>query len=315
MDKIRLGISTCLLGENVRYDGGHKLDRYLRDTLGACVDFVPVCPEVEAGFGIPREAFRLVGDPSAPRLVTIKTKIDHTERMETWARRRVKELEKEDLCGFVFKSDSPSSGMERVKVYDANGVPRKAASGIFARIFMERFPLLPVEEEGRLHDPLLRENFIERIFTCLRWKQAMASGRKISSLVDFHTRNKLLILCHSPKHYQEAGQLVTNAKKAPFDEIESRYTELLMGAMSIKATPARHVNVLQHITGYFKKLLTPDEKRELAEVIQRYRAGLVPLIVPITLLNHYIRKFGEPYLASQTYLNPHPIELKLRNHL
>jgi len=314
VEKIRLGISTCLLGENVRYDGGHKLDRYLRDTLGAHVDFVPVCPEVEAGFGIPREAFRLVGDASAPRLVTIKTKIDHTERMETWARKRVKELEKEDLCGFVFKSDSPSSGMERVKVYDANGVPRKAASGIFARIFMEGFPLLPVEEEGRLHDPLLRENFIERIFTCLRWKRALASGRKISSLVDFHTRNKLLILCHSPKHYQEAGRLVANAKKAPFGDIESRYTKLLMDAMSIKATPARHVNVLQHITGYFKKQLTPDEKRELAEVIQSYRAGLVPLIVPITLLNHYIRKFGEPYLASQTYLNPHPIELKLRNH-
>ncbi len=315
MDKIRLGISSCLLGEKVRYDGGHKLDRYLTDILGAHVDYVPVCPEVEAGFGIPRETFRLTGNPEAPRLVTNKTMVDHTERMESWARKRVRELEKEDLCGFVFKSNSPSSGMERVKVYDANNVPRKAASGIFARIFMENYPLLPVEEEGRLHDPLLRENFIERIFTFLRWKQAMKAGRKISSLVEYHTRNKLLILSHSPRHYTEMGRLVAKAKEHPFKEVESHYTRLLLEAMAVKATPARHVNVLQHIMGYFKKQLTPDEKTELAEVIGNYRAGLVPLIVPITLLNHYIRKFDEPYLKTQTYLNPHPAELKLRNHV
>jgi uncharacterized protein YbgA (DUF1722 family)/uncharacterized protein YbbK (DUF523 family) len=315
MDKIRLGISSCLLGEKVRYDGGHKLDRYLTDILGAHVDYVPVCPEVEAGFGIPRETFRLTGSPEAPRLITNKTLVDHTERMENWARKRVNDLEKEDLCGFVFKSNSPSSGMERVKVYDANNVPRKAASGIFARIFMESFPLMPVEEEGRLHDPLLRENFIERIFTFLRWKLAMAGGRKISSLVDYHTRNKLLILSHSPKHYTDMGRLVAKAKEHPFKEVESRYTELLLQAMAIKANPARHVNVLQHIMGYFKKQLTPDEKTELAEVIQNYKSGLVPLIVPITLLNHYIRKYDEPNLKTQTYLNPHPAELKLRNHV
>ncbi len=315
MEKIRLGISTCLLGHNVRYDGGHKLDRYLRDVLGAYVDYVPVCPEVEAGFGIPRETFRLVGDSARPRLITNKTKIDHTDRMETWARRRVKELEKEDLCGYVFKSDSPSSGMERVKVYDANNVPRKAAAGIFARIFMENFPLMPVEEEGRLHDPLLRENFIERIFTCMRWKQAMADGRKISTLVEFHTRNKLLILCHSPKHHTEMGRLVAGAKKRPFAEVEDHYAALLMLAMAVKATPARHVNVLQHIMGYFKKQLSADEKQELVEVIGHYREGLVPLVVPMTLLNHYIRRFDEPYLKTQSYLNPHPLELKLRNHV
>ncbi|HDP81279.1 MAG TPA: DUF1722 domain-containing protein [Spirochaetes bacterium] len=314
MDKIRLGISTCLLGKNVRYDGGHKLDRWLRDTLGAYIDYVPVCPEAEAGFGIPREAFRLVGDPSAPRLMTVKTKVDHTERMETWARHRVKELEKENLCGYVFKSDSPSSGMERVKVYDANNVPRKAGAGIFARIFMEHFSLLPVEEEGRLHDPLLRETFIERIFTFHRWKQAMAKGGKISSLVDFHTRNKLLILCHSPKHHKEMGRLTAAAKGRPFGEVEEEYTRLLMEALAVKATPARHVNTLQHIMGYFKKQLTPDEKEELLENIGRYRAGLVPLVVPVTLLNHYVRKYDEPYLKLQTYLNPHPVELKLRNH-
>ena len=314
MDKIRLGISSCLLGKKVRYDGGHKLDPYLKDILGAHVDYVPVCPEVEAGFGIPRETFRLTGSPEAPRFITSKTMVDHTERMENWARKRVKELEKEDLCGFVFKSNSPSSGMERVKVYDDNNVPRKAASGIFARIFMENFPLLPVEEEGRLHDPMLRENFIERIFTLLRWKQAMAEGRRISSLVDYHTRNKLLILGHSPKHYSEMGRLAARAKEYPFKQVESLYTSLLLEAMAVKATPARHVNVLQHIMGYFKRVLSPDEKTELMEVIENFRAGLVPLIVPITLLNHYIRKFDNHYLKTQTYLNPHPAELKLRNH-
>jgi len=315
MDKIRLGVSTCLLGEKVRYDGGHKLDRYLTDVLGPYVEYVPVCPEVEAGFGVPRESMRLMGDPVAPRLVTTKTGADHTERMERWARKRVKELEKEDLCGFVFKSDSPSSGMERVKVYDIHGIPRKAAPGIFARIFMENFPLLPVEEEGRLHDPGLRENFIERIFTYHRWKTVMAGGRKPASLVEFHTENKLLVLSHSPKHYREMGKIVADLKKQLFGDIASRYTALLLEAMAVKATPARHVNVLQHIAGYFKKKLTPDEKAEIGEVIASFRAGLVPLIVPVTLLNHYVRKYDEAYLRRQTYLNPHPAELKLRNHV
>ena len=186
MGKMRLGISRCLLGDNVRYDGGNALDRYLRDTLGLYVEYVPVCPEAECGLGIPREAMRLTGDPKRPRLVTRRTGIDHTDRMESWARGRVAELAKENLCGFVFKSDSPSSGMERVKVYDNQGAPKKIGVGIFARIFMERFPLLPVEEEGRLHDPVLRESFIERIFTCKRYAEAMAEAKSIGN-----TRNPI----------------------------------------------------------------------------------------------------------------------------
>jgi uncharacterized protein YbbK (DUF523 family) len=173
MEKIRLGVSTCLLGENVRYDGGHALDRFLKDTLGAYVRYVSVCPEVECGFGIPRETMHLAGNPEHPRLVTTRTGIDHTDRMEVWARTRVAELEHDDLCGFIFKSNSPSSGMERVKVYDETGVPRKIGVGVFARIFMEYFPLVPVEEDGRLHDPVLRKSFIDRIFTSKCARESM----------------------------------------------------------------------------------------------------------------------------------------------
>jgi uncharacterized protein YbgA (DUF1722 family)/uncharacterized protein YbbK (DUF523 family) len=314
-DSIRIGISTCLLGENVRYDGGHKLDRFLRDTLGEYVDYVPVCPEVEAGFGIPRESFRLVGDPASPRLITVRTKVDHTKHMKEWAEKRVRDLEKEDLCGFVFKSNSPSSGMERVKVYNEKGIPVKKGVGLFARTFMDHFPRIPTEEEGRLHDPKLRENFIERIFALKRWRDTIAGKKTRGNLVDFHTRNKLLILSHSPKHHGQMGKLVAAAKKMPTDELYDKYEEILMEALALKTTAKKNTNVLQHMMGYFKKDLTPDEKQEMLEVIQEYKDGYVPLIVPTTLMNHYVRKYKTDYLAKQTYLNPHPIELQLRNHV
>jgi len=315
MDKIRLGISTCLLGENVRYDGGHKLDRYLRDTLGACVEYVPVCPEVECGLGVPRESMHLEGDPRRPRLVTTRTGKDLTERMEAWARRRTAELEKENLCGFVFKSDSPSSGMERVKVYGGKGhQPVRTGVGLFARIFMERFPLLPVEEEGRLHDPLFRENFIERIFACQRWRALTATDRTPSGLVKFHSIHKLLLLSHSEKHYRAMGKLVARAGTLPAGDLFAGYETLLMEALRLKATPAKNTNVLQHMAGYFKKQLSPGERQELQEIISEYRRGEIPLIVPVTLIRHYVRKFDEPYLRDQAYLHPHPQERKLRNH-
>ena len=205
------------MGEKVRYDGGHKWDRFITDTLGSYLEFVPVCPEVECGLGVPREAMHLEGDPDDPRLVTIRTKMDHTDRMIQWARRRIAELEKEDLCGFIFKSGSPSSGMERVKVYGDKGEPVKTGVGIFAREFMARFPLLPVEDEGRLHDPQLRENFIERIFALKRWREVLAQKARLKSLIDFHTRHKFLILSHSRKHYQEMGQLVAQSEALAFE--------------------------------------------------------------------------------------------------
>lgn len=311
---IKLGISSCLLGNPVRYDGGHKLDHFIKETLGRYVQFVPVCPEVECGLPVPRESMRLTGDPENPRLVTTRSGIDHTERMHNWAAKRVNQLAAEDLCGFIFKKNSPSSGMWRVKVYNSGGMPSKSGSGLFAKAFREHFPRIPVEEEGRLHDPLLRENFIENIFALRRWRASLAAGRRQGHLVAFHTREKLLLMAHSPNHYRQLGKLVAEGKSKPMDALYDDYERLFLEALALKTTPAKNVNVLQHLLGYFKKQLDTAEKQEMLQIIDQYRQGHVPLIVPITLINHYVRKYDQAYLAGQTYLNPHPIDLQLRNH-
>lgn len=313
--KIRLGVSTCLLGEPVRYDGGHKLDHFLTDELGRYVEYVPVCPEVECGLPVPRESMRLEGDPGSPRLLTTRSRTDHTDRMLEWAKQRIQALESQDLSGFIFKSNSPSSGMERVRIYDHNGVPKKVGRGLFAGSFMDHFPLMPVEDEGRLHDPGIRENFIERIFIYRRWLDLMAGQKRQGTLVEFHTRHKLLILAHSPKHYSAMGKLVAAGKDLPPEDLYDTYPKMLMEALKLKATARKNTNVLQHLAGYFKRKLSADEKQELKELIEGYHSGYLPLIVPVTIINHYVRKFDEPYLRSQYYLNPHPIELKLRNHV
>lgn len=315
MGKMRLGISACLLGQNVRYDGGHQLDRFLRDTLGQFVEYVPVCPEVEMGLPIPRQTLRLVGDPGEPRLVFSKSGEDVTERMTDWAQKRLSALEKEDLGGFIFKGRSPSSGMERVKLYDHFGVPAKVGVGLFARMFMEHFPLLPVEEDGRLHDPRLRENFIGAIFTFRRWRDLLAVGATPTALVAFHARHKLLLMSHSVDLARQMGRLTAQAGELPSDRLQDDYQKLLMQAVRTLATPAKHSNVLQHALGYFKQQLNGDEKHEMLELIEQYRQGYVPLAVPMTLLNHYVRKYQPPWLDEQVYLHPHPVELHLRNGL
>ncbi len=313
--KIRLGISTCLLGEPVRYDGGHKLDRFLTETLGQYVEYIPVCPEVECGLPVPREAMHLEGDPEAPRLVTIHSRVDLTDQMSHWAKRRVAALEKEGLMGFIFKSDSPSSGMERVKVYGGKGMAVRKGIGMFARAFIEHFPLLPVEEEGRLHDPEIRENFIERIFALARWRALLAEADGLGGLVEFHARHKLLILSHSTQSYQEMGRLVAGAKKSSLRTVLDGYQKMLMEALKLRATPKKNANVLMHMAGYFKNQLSLAEKAEMAQLIEQYRLGMIPLIVPITLIKHFVLVFDQPYLRDQYYLNPHPIELHLRNHV
>ena len=314
-EKIRLGVSSCLLGEKVRFDGGHKHDRFLTGTLGRYVEYVPVCPEVELGLPTPRETLRLTGDPDNQRLVFSKSGEDITESMQAWAAKRVAELEKEDLCGFIFKSKSPSSGMARVKLYDRNGSPNTQGVGLFAKAFMEHFPLLPVEEDGRLHDPRLRENFIETIFTLMRWREGLKDGKSRKALIDFHTRHKLLIMAHSPEIYRQLGRLVASGKEVSTDQLYKEYMPLLMKALHLLPTPKKHLNVMQHILGYFKKDLDRDEKQEVLQLLENYRSGLIPLIVPMTLLNHFVRKYRQPYLMQQAYLNPHPIELQLRNHV
>ncbi|HKI51906.1 MAG TPA: DUF523 and DUF1722 domain-containing protein, partial [Geothermobacteraceae bacterium] len=269
------------------------------------------------GLPTPRPALRLIGEPDKQRLVFSKGGEDITEAMQAWAAKRVRELETENLCGFIFKKGSPSSGMERVKLYDRNGIPQGKGVGLFARAFMEHFPLLPVEEDGRLHDPQLRENFIESIFTLRRWRQTLAAKQPSLSgrVVQFHSCNKLLIMAHSPEHYRQLGKLVAGAGSLSADELTQNYQQLLLEALQRKTSLAKNINVMQHILGYFKRQLSSDEKREALQLLDRYRDGQVPLIVPLTLLNHYVRKYRQDYLQQQTYLEPHPLELKLRNHV
>jgi uncharacterized protein YbgA (DUF1722 family)/uncharacterized protein YbbK (DUF523 family) len=315
MNALRIGISACLLGREVRYDGGHKRDRFLTETLGRFVEWVPVCPEVEAGFGTPREAMRLVDNQGRLRLMTVKTEVDLTSRMERFAHRRVEQLEAEDLSGYILKKDSPSCGVERVKVYNQHGVPSRSGRGLFAAALRTRYPHLPVEEEGRLSDARLRDNFVERVFAYRRLRELFESRWTVGSLVRFHTAHKLTLMAHSVAAYQELGRLVALAKRAKRSALQDDYTRGFMTALAAVATPRRHTNVLQHVAGYLKKRLDEGGKAELQAAIEDYRTGLVPLVVPITLLRHHVRHHGVAYLAGQTYLEPHPHELMLRNHV
>lgn len=314
-EMIKIGVSSCLLGNKVRYNGGHARDRYVTQTLSEYMDFVPVCPEVECGLGTPRPTMHLRGDVAHPRLVVTKTGEDHTDQMISWARERLEELDKEDLCGFVFKKNSPSSGMARVKVFNEKGQPVKKGSGIFAGMFMKRFPLIPAEEDGRLNDPRLRENFIERIFTLRRWRDTISKGRTRGNLVAFHTANKLLLRSHGEKYYRQMGQLVASGKKRPTNALYKEYETMLMNALALHTTIAKHTNVMMHMLGYFKKQLSAGEKAEMLDLIEDYRQGYLPLVVPLTLFSHYVRKYDQLYLKEQTYLYPHPVALKLRNHV
>jgi uncharacterized protein YbgA (DUF1722 family)/uncharacterized protein YbbK (DUF523 family) len=312
---VRIGISACLLGEAVRFDGGHKRDAFLTGTFGRFVEWVPVCPEVECGFGTPREAMRLVRSGKDVRLITVRSAVDLTDRLDGYAKRRVVELMSEHLSGYVLKKDSPSCGLERVKVYDSNKVPEKSGRGLFAARLVEGFPELPVEEEGRLADPRLRENFVERVFAYWRLNQLFGARWTVGGLVQFHTAHKLILMAHSPDAYQKLGRLVARAGGLPQREVQRRYTHGFMTALAAIATPGRHANVLQHIAGYFKDALDSASKAELLGAIDDYRRELVPLMVPLTLVRHYVRVLDVPYLAGQLYLDPHPKELMLRNHV
>lgn len=312
---LRLGISRCLLGDEVRFDGGHKRDNFLTDVLGPYVEWVPICPEVEAGLGTPREAMRLVGDPAHPRLLTIKSGRDHTRALEKMTAGRLAELGNLDLSGYVFKRGSPSCGVERVRVYREHAMPSHSGVGLFARAFIEQFPLIPVEEEGRLCDAPLRENFIVRVFCYRRYQDLLQNGVTRQAVVRFHTIHKYLLLAHSAQHYQTLGRLVGQAEHHRPKELALKYGELFMNALAVKATVRKHVNVLQHILGYFKTQLGPSQKTELLGVISDYHQGLTPLIVPLTLIKHYVHLFDVGYIRDQVYLNPHPKELMLRNHV
>ena len=311
---IRVGVSACLLGEAVRYDGGHKRNTFLADTLGRFVEWVPVCPEVECGLGTPREPIRLTRVNKTVRLLTVKTARDLTDDMDGYAATRVAQLASEDLSGYVLKKDSPSCGLN-VKVYDVNGVAAKGGRGRFAAALVQRFPHLPVEEEGRLSDPRLRDNFVERVFAYWRLATLFRGRWTVGALVRFHTAHKLILMAHSPDAYRSIGRLVARARTLSPVDVERRYTEAFMSALAVTATRRSHVNVLQHVLGYFKDRLERDSRAELLAAIEEYRRELVPLIVPVTLIRHHVRACRVPYLAGQLYLAPHPKERMLRDDL
>ena len=313
-EALRLGVSTCLLGEKVRFDGGHTRDRYVTDVLGQWVDYVPVCPEVEIGMSIPRPTIRLVNEGEKERLVAPSTGQDYTDLMKEFSVKKVHELQTHDLDGYILKRGSPSCGMERLSVYRNDTRMNRNGIGVFAEILMEQWPHLPVEEEGRLNDPRLRENFIERIFCRNRWRTLIRGGKTRGRLVQFHTHHKMLLLAHNQAAYRRLGKIVAMAGQISDLELYAQYEQEFQACLKHRSTPKRHANVLQHAMGYFKKLLTSIEKEEMNAAITDYRLGLIPLVVPVTLFRFNIQRFEIPYLSEQLYFNPHPKELMLRNH-
>lgn len=314
LEKIPIGISSCLLGQRVRYDGGHKAHSYITQTLGEYFEFRPFCPELEIGLGVPRKPIRLSragGD--GIRCISV----DAAEHDFTPALRACADQQRswqQQLCGYILKKDSPSCGMERVKVWD-EVMPIRDGTGIYAGRLMQNFPHLPVEEEGRLGDAILRENFIQRVFALRRWHKMLAQGITVAALINFHARHKLVIMSHDQMQYRALGQLVAQTTRDNLAERADAYLLQFMQALRIRATRGNHVNVLQHIQGYLKTDLDADDKQELVQAITNYRLGLLPLIVPITLLNHYFRKYPNSYIANSWYMIPYPTELRLQNEI
>jgi uncharacterized protein YbgA (DUF1722 family)/uncharacterized protein YbbK (DUF523 family) len=311
----RIGVSTCLLGENVRYDGGHARDRFVSEELARWCELVPTCPEMAIGMGSPRPAVRLIQGEGGVRLVDPKSGTDYTAPMQAFAEERCAELLKLGLDGYILKKNSPSCGLERIRV-SKNGMPlRRDASGLYAAELSARAPGLPVEEDGRLNDPGLRENFLERVFTRNRWRGLLARGRRRAHLVAFHTAHKFLIRAHDESGYQALGKLVGSAGRRADGELFTAYEQGLQLALSRKATKRKHANVLYHALGYLKKALEPGDKSALIAAIEDYRRGLLPLVVPLSLIAYEARRHGVDYLACQLYFDPHPRELMLRNHV
>jgi uncharacterized protein YbgA (DUF1722 family)/uncharacterized protein YbbK (DUF523 family) len=314
-NRIRVGISSCLLGEQVRWDGGHKRDLFLVSELGRFVEWLPVCPEVEVGMGVPRPSVRLVREGEEVRMVENETGREHTPAMRAYARRRAAGLAKQDLCGYVLKKDSPTCGMERVRVYRPGAQAVRDGRGLFAEALIEAMPWLPVEEEGRLNDAPLRENFIERIFAYRRLRDLFQSDWRLRDVVAFHTAHKLQLMAHAPRSYAELGRLVAGMKELPRAELRERYQAGFMTALAKRATPGRNANVLEHMAGHLREHLDAADRAELAGLIRDHRLGLSPLVVPLALIRHHARRQGVAYLLSQVWLDPHPKELMLRNHV
>jgi uncharacterized protein YbgA (DUF1722 family)/uncharacterized protein YbbK (DUF523 family) len=309
----KLGISACLVGQEVRYNGGHKASAFCTQVLGQHVDFVPVCPEMAVGLGVPREPIRLVGDAAQPRAVgSVNPSLDVTGPLTRYGEQMATALS--DVSGYIFMHKSPSCGLERVKVYRPDGVPRPdGGRGLYAQAFCAARPDLPVEEDGRLCDPVLRENFLVRVYAYAQWQQLLGSGLTKGKLLGYHARYKYQLMANHPQQYKALGRLLGSMGDSDVDEIAPRYFSALMSALRRCATRGTHSNVLEHIAGYLRAALDSEGRQEVQQLITQYRNGVVPLVVPITLLKHLFRLHPDPYIASQVYLQPHPEKLSLRN--
>ncbi|MDX5377728.1 MAG: DUF523 and DUF1722 domain-containing protein [Halomonas sp.] len=311
---IPVGISACLMGEQVRYNGGHKRSRYCLEVLQECFSFEPFCPELAAGLGVPREPIRLVGSPGEPPLVkgTVDPELDVTERLREVGEAFI--ARHRHLRGFILMKGSPSCGLERVKVYHENGMPSHADSGLFVQVMRERFPELPLEEEARMNDAVLRENFITRVFAFDDWKRHVEEASEFHALIQFHSRQKYLLMAHHVEAYRELGRyLGSEAHALPLEEVKRSYLQRFMAALSRPATRKTHTNALMHVLGYLKQAVDSEVKQDLLQAVEEYRLGHVHLAVPVRLLNHYVKRHGSAYIRQQTYLDPHPYELGLRN--
>jgi len=315
-NKIKIGVSSCLIGEKVRWNGDHKQNHFVREVLANYFEYVSVCPEMEVGMGVPRETVALYGNLDKSRMISKKTQTDWTRPMKNYIKDRLKSLTHDDLCGYIFKSKSPSCGLGRIPVYSEFGSNKaRHGSGMFAQAFTKAFPIVPTEDEGRLNNPRIRENFIVKVFSFYRLQALFKQKFSLGALVNFHTQQKFLLLAHSRKHYDTLGQLVAKPKSMAIETLKLKYGEIFMEALTFKATPKKNTDVLLHMMGFLKKILSKEEKKYILSVIEDYRKQLLPLIVPITLIRHYVNKHKIEYLTGQAYLNPHPKELMLRNHV
>ncbi|MTI63410.1 DUF523 and DUF1722 domain-containing protein [Methylophaga sp.] len=313
--KIKVGISSCLLGEAVRYDGSHKHLRLATDSLSRYFEFVPECPEMGIGMGVPRKPIRLVGNVDNPRAVAVNDESqDFTQALTAFGHSKADEHD--DLSGYIFMKNSPSCGVFRVKVYQDNGYPSQLPGrGLYAQAFIDKHPLLPVEESGRLCDPILRENFITRVFAYANWQALQKEGLTAKRILDFHARYKYCLMAHSPKKYAELGRMLADAGNHDPEALGARYFAELMATLCKLASRKTHTNVMMHLQGYLKKKISSREKAELGKIIEQYRTAQVPLIVPMTLLKHHFNNHPDPYINRQAYLQPYPDDLSLRNDI
>jgi len=314
MNTITLGVSSCLLGNEVRHDGGHKRNVYILSTLAGYFSFRTFCPEMAIGLGVPRPTIRLTRSAQGIRLTgSDDPAMDATAAMTDWSERAIEGMR--DLSGFILKNNSPSCGMERVRVYDGHGAPSRDGIGLFAAALMKAMPWLPVEEEGRLNDPMLRENFIERVFVYYRWQKMIHDGLSAAGLMEFHQRHKFILLAHDEAEYRKLGPLIAGVTRDTIEQLADEYLQRMMTSLKARASRKRHANVLMHVMGFLKNKIDGDDKKELIDVMDNYRHGKVPLIVPITLMKHHLRRFPDEYISSQYYMAPYPEELMLRNSI